>query len=114
MSKFILLLTGQGNYATLSPAENEAALKAYMEWTGQLRSNGNFLDAERLSGQFKVIMPGPNPVVSDGPYAESKEAVGGFFAISAETFEEATNIGLGCPHLKYGGEVQVHGVYEMK
>ena len=112
MPKFFLILTGEGEYPTMSPAENEAALKAYMEWTGQLRANGTFLDAERLSADIKIINPGPSPVITDGPFAESKEAIGGFFVVNAANIEEAASIGSGCPHLKYGGVVQVRGVYE--
>jgi len=114
MPKFILLLTGSGDYATFSPAQNEAALKVYMEWTQKLHTDGSFLHAERLSGQAKTIHPGPNPEVTDGPFAESKEAVAGYYAITAADFDDATKIALGCPHTQYGGYVQVHGVYEMK
>jgi hypothetical protein len=113
MPKFILLLTGEGKYATFSPAEQEAAFKSFMEWTMELRNNGTLLDAERLAPEVRILQPGPSPVVTDGPFAESKEAIGGYFAISAKDRDEATKIASGCPHLKYGGFVQLRGVYEM-
>ena len=113
MSKFVLLLTGSGTYASLSPAEHEAALKLYMDWTSKLRADGYFLDAERLADETRLISPGVKPVVTDGPFAESKEAVAGFYAVEAKDLDAATELALGCPHLKYGGYMHVRPVFAM-
>jgi len=114
MPKFYLLLTGAGDYASFSPSEHEAALKAYMEWTTKLRNDGAFLDAERLSFETRVISPGPSQVITDGPFAESKEAIAGYYAVTADDLDHATKIASGCPHLNYGGKVEIRGVFDMK
>ena len=112
MPKYYLLLTGEADYAPLSPAEGEATLKAFMDWSGSLAAEGRLLAAERLSNEeFKILRPGANPLSTDGPYAESKEAIGGYFAITAADVEEAAKIASGCPHLQHGGSIQVRGVY---
>ncbi len=51
--------------------------------------------------------------VTDGPYAESKEVVGGFFIIAAKDYEEACKIAQGCPHLKHYGRVEVRQIDKM-
>lgn len=49
-------------------------------------------------------------VVTDGPYMESKEMVGGFFVVRAESLEAAIEIAKGCPDLELGGSVEVRDV----
>jgi hypothetical protein len=51
--------------------------------------------------------------VTDGPYAESKELVGGFFIIRAADYDEACSLALSCPHLSYGGGVEVRQIQQM-
>lgn len=112
MAKYFLLLTGEGDYAKLSPAEGEATLKSFMDWHQSLAKEGKLLGAERLSDDdYKVLRPGPNPLSTDGPFLESKEAIGGYFLIEADNVDEAAKVAAGCPHLQHGGSVQVRGVY---
>ncbi len=51
--------------------------------------------------------------VSDGPFAESKEAVGGYFLLNVSTFEEALAIAQQCPGLDHGAQVEVRPVAEI-
>jgi hypothetical protein len=51
--------------------------------------------------------------VSDGPFAESKEAVGGYFLLQVNTFDEAVAIAQECPGLPYGVKVEVRPVAEV-
>jgi hypothetical protein len=51
--------------------------------------------------------------MTDGPYAESKEVVAGFFVISAGDYAEACRIAESCPHLKYGSHIEVRQVQEL-
>jgi len=51
--------------------------------------------------------------MTDGPYAESKELVGGFFIISATDYAEACRIAESCPHVKYGSYIEVRQVQEL-
>jgi hypothetical protein len=51
--------------------------------------------------------------VTDGPYTESKEIVGGFFTVVAADYDEACTIAADCPHLKYGGRIEVRMIHEL-
>ena len=53
------------------------------------------------NGQVRVV---------DGPYAEAKEVVGGYFLIEAADYDEAVEISKGCPHLKYGGRIELRQI----
>jgi hypothetical protein len=112
MAKFMLLLKGQGNWDQMSPSEMEAAYKQYSGWSRQLRDENRFIDGDELDRACKIISPGPTSVITDGPFAESKEAVGGYYMITANDLDEAAKIALGCPHLKFGGSVEVRPVVE--
>ena len=59
-------------------------------------------------------MVGPKAVMSDGPYAESKDMVGGYTVLTAEDLDEATEIARGCPFLDVGGTVEIRPVISTK
>src|SRR5437899_2804510 len=106
MAQFILFLRNTEEhdrvFAAKSPEEMQRATGEYMEWAKQLREQGKFVGGERLQDEVRVLKPG-NVTSMDGPYAESKEAIGGFFQIEAKDLDEATEIAKGCPQLKFGG-----------
>ncbi|HWD40726.1 MAG TPA: YciI family protein [Fimbriimonas sp.] len=104
MATFVLLLTG-GDFEKLSAEEMQAAYGKYMGWSKLLRERNQYVTGEELQMVGKTIAPGG--IVSDGPFAESKEAVGGFYMITAKDLEEATEIAKDCPQLLYGGKVEV-------
>jgi hypothetical protein len=49
-------------------------------------------------------------LVSDGPYAESKEVLGGYFLVKARNYEAASELALKCPHLDYGGTIELRQI----
>jgi hypothetical protein len=65
-----------------------------------------------LEKEGKVISGKNGRVISDGPFAESKEAVGGYFLLQVNSFEEAVAIAQQCPGLPYGIKVEVRPVAE--
>lgn len=98
-----------------SPDEIMAITKSYMNWADRMRSEGRLKGGEKLTFDAgKVMRPKNGKVtVTDGPYAESKELVGGYFAISAKDYDEACRIAESCPHLGYGGTIEVRQVDQM-
>ncbi len=56
----------------------------------------------------------PNNVITDGPYAEVKEMVGGYLIVKANTLDEAVEIAKSCPNLIYGGNVEVRSVMSIE
>ncbi len=99
-----------------SPDDIMAITKAYMAWADRMRSEGRLKGGEKLTADAGKVMRanGGNKVsVTDGPYAESKELIGGYFAISAKDYDEACRIAQSCPHLGYGGTIEVRQVDQM-
>ena len=66
----------------------------------------------RLSAEGKVVKPGS--LVTDGPYVEIKEAIGGYIIVRADSLEEAAEISKGCPILKLGGNVEIRTIIPME
>jgi hypothetical protein len=92
-----------------------AVTREYIAWAERMRAEGRLKGTERLSNDpGKVLRPkGGRIAVTDGPYAETKEIIGGYFAISAADYDEACRIAESCPHLKYGGRIEVRQFYTM-
>jgi hypothetical protein len=99
MKQYILFLhENPETFATVSPAEMEAIVRKYMAWRQQ--------HAARITGGHKlqdgtgrVIRGG---VVTDGPYTEAKEVLGGVFQIMAADYDEAVTLARTCPHCEFG------------
>jgi len=98
-----------------SPDEFAAMMKAYMAWTDKIRAEGRHKGGQKLAENAGKIMrsDGGRVTITDGPYAESKEIVGGFYVISAKDYKEACQVAEGSPHLKYGGRIEVREIEEM-
>jgi hypothetical protein len=98
-----------------SPAEFGAIMKEYMAWTERLRAEGRHKGGEKLTEDpGKVLRPnGGRTVVTDGPYAESKEVVGGYYVVSAADYAEAVRVAEGSPHLKFGGRIEIRQIDQM-
>ena len=77
----------------------------FNSWFERLKNEGSFKSGHPLEHNRKIVA-GRN-VVTDGPFAESKEAIGGFFIIQADSFEQAVEIAKGCPCLEYGQTIEV-------
>ncbi|HZQ01564.1 MAG TPA: YciI family protein [Reyranella sp.] len=102
MAQYMLLLHQVPNYNTDLPREKmlEMANK-YMTWAEGLRAKGKIAGGEKLAagGVRHVRVQGGKPVASDGPYAEAKDVVGGYFVIEAKDQAEAEAIAKDCPHV---------------
>jgi hypothetical protein len=108
MSQFMLLLYDDpSGWAKLSPEEMQKAVEKYMAWTKKS------VDSKRLAPDFgKVIRSnGGKSRVTDGPYSETKEVLGGFYLIDAPNYDEAVKQALTHPHLEYGGTVEVRQLW---
>jgi len=95
-----------------SPEKMQSIMKQWQDWMGgiaaqdKLSSSGN-----RLAAEGKVVKA--NHVVTDGPYVELKEAVGGYIMVKAGSLQEATDLAKGCPIFDSNGSVEVRTVVPM-
>jgi hypothetical protein len=111
MAQFILLIRGGDNgYETMSPEEAQAVVQRYIDWGTQLREQGRYVGADELSSEGAVVR-GPSTVI-DGPYAETKEGIGGYYIVEAADMDQACEIAKGCPVLQHNGAVEVRRIVD--
>ena len=83
-----------------------------MDWIGGIAAQNKLVDrGNRLFPSGKVVKPGN--IITDGPYSEIKESIGGYSIVKADSLEEATELAKGCPALTVGGSVEVREIREM-
>jgi hypothetical protein len=102
MTQYMLLLhQGPGNMADLPREKMMEVVKRYYTW---MREKGKLVGGEKLAagGVRHIKVKDGKPVASDGPYAEAKDVVGGYFTIEARDVAEAEAIAKDCPHLWNG------------
>lgn len=92
-----------------TPEERQATTKRWMDWVGSIAAQNKLGDrGNRLTDSGKVVKP--NNVVTNGPYAEIKESIGGYSLIKAESYDDAVELAKGCPVLSMGGNVEVREI----
>ena len=85
-------------------------LNSLADDVAQLRSEGRLVDADGLDPDGKVLKSGG--VVLDGPFAETKEVVGGYYVYNASDWDEAVALAKECPTLEYGGQIELRKVMD--
>ena len=92
-----------------SPEEMQAELKKWEEWMGAIGAKGKLKNPGEALGYDGKTLHGDG-TVTDGPYVEVKEFVGGFIIVSTDTIDEALALAEGCPVLANGGKVEVRDI----
>jgi hypothetical protein len=87
----------------------QKAIEKYGAWTKKAFTK----DGKRLAEDAGRVIraQGGKPRATDGPYSETKEVLGGYYAIEAANYEEAVARSLDHPHLEYGGTIELRQVY---
>ncbi|MFL5740443.1 MAG: YciI family protein [Flavisolibacter sp.] len=111
MEKFMLIFQG-GADPGQSPQDMQAHMGKWMAWIEKLNKQGKYVAGEPLTPGGKLIK-GPKKTVTDGPFTEGKEVVGGFFIVNAKDINEAVSICDDYPDYEYGGTIQVRQVMKM-
>lgn len=113
MAKFMLLLyDNPATWQDMSPEDMQKALGKYMAWKQKLVQKGILAGSDKLQDDGRVIRKNNGQVrVSDGPFAESKEVFGGHFTIDVASYDKAVEECRDCPHLDYGGTIEVRQVH---
>jgi len=109
MNEFVMLFrnapTGD---ARPSPEVMQEFAKKWDVWLAGISAKGKFVSGSRLSFEGRILKP--VNVVTDGPYAEVKEILGGLISVKAESLDDAFSMAYGCPILLLGGYVEVRPV----
>ncbi|MGH9766554.1 MAG: YciI family protein [Blastocatellia bacterium] len=113
MPQYILLLhETPSDFSNVSAEEMQQIIGEYVAWRRKIEAEGKFASGEKLKdeGGRHVSMRNGKARVVDGPYAEAKEVMGGYFIINAANYDEAVETSKGCPHLKYGGWIEIREI----
>lgn len=111
--KYMFIFQG-GSYDGLSPEETQKQMQKWFSWIDKLRADGKYQGGEALTKGGKILSLKGGNIAVDGPFAESKESVGGFFVIEASDLNEATEIAKEYPDFQFGGKVQVREVMKIE
>ena len=103
LSEYLVLSRGQWDSAA-SREDIQAAIDRFYAWHDRLVGEGRMRPGQRLAREGRVVS---RQGVLDGPFAETKEVVGGFWIIEVASREEVIDIACRCPHAQYG-IVEVH------
>ena len=109
----MLIFRGTDWYDGLSPQEMQQVMDQWMRWFKGLTDQGIAIGGDPLESEGKIISGKNGQTIVDGPFAEAKETIGGYFMLRVETLEEAVAIGKQCPGLPYGIKVEVRQVADM-
>jgi hypothetical protein len=108
----MILREDPGTFAHLSPDEIQRIIQKYQNWRDSLTRAGRSASGQKLRDDGGRVMRGAGGAVSvtDGPFSEAKEVIGGFFTIEARDYDDAVRVSCDCPHLAYGGSIELREV----
>jgi hypothetical protein len=90
----------------MTPEQMQQIMQKWQAWIGEGLQKGWIVDSgDALTPEGRVV--NARKVVTDGPFVESKEIVGGFSIIQADSIDAAAELAKGCPGLEVGGSVEV-------
>jgi hypothetical protein len=114
MAEFLFLYRGnEAVTAALSPKEMQDYMQRFQSWIVSLTKAGRLSSCGPLEKGGKTLV-GLNGFVTDGPFTETKDIVGGYSVVSARDLDEATELARACPFLAVGGTVEIRAVLDVR
>jgi hypothetical protein len=111
-AEYLLIFRGAHWEKGLSPEELQKVAGEFMAWFERLKSEGKCKGGQPLERNGKLVSGPKGRTVADGPFAESKEAIGGYFLLTVRDMNEALAIAKQCPTLEFGATVEVRPIAE--
>ena len=108
----MFLFRGGVDMSKMSPSEQQAHMMKWKTWMDELAAKGKLLGGDPLNGEGKVLT-GRSRKVTDGPFVEGKEVVGGYMMLDTTDLNEAAELSKGCPIFENEGSVEVRAVMQM-
>ncbi|MBK9731087.1 MAG: hypothetical protein IPO83_07345 [Chitinophagaceae bacterium] len=114
MKEFLFIFRG-GDAGALqgSPEAMQQHTQKWINWMQKLAADGKMIGGQPLSTDGKVLT-GKNKKITDGPYAEGKELIGGYLLVHADNYDEAVEISKDCPGLELDGSVEIRQIQEIQ
>ncbi|HJS75256.1 MAG TPA: YciI family protein [Vicinamibacteria bacterium] len=113
MAQFMLLLYNEpSEFAGLEPQEFQKVLSEYQAWGQKMASRGKLVSGHKLKdeGGRHLEARGKEVLVTDGPFAEAKEVLGGYYLVDAASYDEAVELAKTGPHLRYNGRIEIREI----
>jgi hypothetical protein len=112
MSEFLYLYRG-GERPSGSPDQMQRQMQTWMTWMKELGDQGHIKNPGHPLEPSGKLVKGPQKTVTDGPFAEAKDVIGGYTLVEAKDLAQAVELTTGCPILAIGGFVEVRPVMKM-
>jgi hypothetical protein len=110
MDEFILIFRHEDASGLVSPEQMQTWMKQTMDWIGGIAAQNKFSGGNGLPFQDARVVR-PNNVVTNGPFGEIKETIGGYIIVKADSVDEAVEFAKGCPVLQgEGNSVEVRKI----
>jgi hypothetical protein len=113
MEKFMYLFRNGASTQQMSPENMQAHMQKWMGWMKSLGEKGILVGGEPLQQAGKQVN-GTKKVVTDGPFVEAKEVIGGYLIVNAKDIDHAVEISKGCPIFEVDGKLEVRPVQKME
>ncbi len=111
MSEFVYLY--RGGESGRSPERAQQMMQKWMAWFKELNEKGHIKDRGQPLERAGKLVKGKQKTVTDGPFAEAKDVVGGYTLIQARDLEQAVELSKGCPIFEAEGAVEVRPVMKL-
>jgi hypothetical protein len=111
MSEYVFLYRGAERPA--SPQDAQQIMQKWMNWLQELSNKGHIKDRGQPLDPAGKVVRGRQQSITDGPFAEAKDLVGGYSLVEAKDLDEAAELSKGCPIFERNGFVEVRPVMKM-
>jgi hypothetical protein len=112
-NEHLLLIRGTHWNHGMSPSELQRVMTDFYDWVEGLSTSGVLRGAQPLMEEGKLVNGAKGASVTDGVFAESKEAIAGYFLLAVDTMDEALRLATACPILAYGAQIEVRPIADL-
>jgi hypothetical protein len=112
----LLICSDERTYDNVTPEQGAARMAAWSQYASEMSAAGKIRGGERLrpvAAATTLRLKDGERLLSDGPFAETKEQLGGYFIVEADDLDEAIEWASKMPHLPYGGLVEIRPIWDM-
>lgn len=109
-NQYMLFFRGNDWTKGLSPEQIQSVMNQWKSWFERFSAQGKVQGGHPLERAARIVSGKNGRIVSDGPFTEAKEAIGGYFMLNVDGYDEAVAIAKGCPGLEHGCVVEVRQV----
>lgn len=115
MQYLMLLYAAESGFQQMTPEQQAAGAAEYMKFTEQIKGSGKWVGSNRLrpvASATTVRVRDGKRVVTDGPFVETKEQLGGYYLVEAKDLDEALALAAQCPGASHGA-IEVRPIWVM-